>query len=266
MRTATRWLAVAVIVGLAVMTGKVRAQEEEQAKTPQQVVSEFSYALAAALKESEIDPASLNKVVTVKSRKALSRWGDQVIEPLAYYLIIPHLVPHESVVDGDTATVATLLQPRSLEVKLVKDEGQWRVDLLATLASLPEPFRVDAADLAAMREAAQVEPVVEETVLPTVVSSPVVEVSLANFKPEVLESEISVLVEFWVQDSDDCAALKPIFEELATEYAGEVKFAAVNAAKDIPLSLAYGINRIPCLVLFRGEEELARRYPTAPVS
>ncbi len=269
MKIATRWLAAALVVGLVVMTGKVRAQEKEQARTPEQVVSEFSYALAAALKESQIDSAPLNEVVGTKSREALSRWGDQVIEPLATYLIVPRLVPHESVVDGDTATVAALLQLRSLEVKLVKEEGQWKVDLLGTLAGLPEPFAVTAEELAAGGAAPQPQLGEQPPAADTgeaEQSGPVVELSLANFKPEVLDAEVPVLVCFWAEQSDDALLLKLMLEDRAHDYIGQVKFAAVDTAQNIPLTIAFDVTEIPCLVLFRGEKELARRYPTTPVS
>ncbi len=87
MRTAIRWLAIAALVILVVMTGTVWAQEEEEARTPQQVVSDFSYALAGALRTSRIDPALLNEVVTAESQEALNKWGDRLIGPLGMYLI-----------------------------------------------------------------------------------------------------------------------------------------------------------------------------------
>ncbi len=268
MRTATRWVAVAVIVGLIVMTGPVWAlQTAEQVRTPQQVVSEFSDALAAALKESQIDPNPLKKIVTAKSREALSRWGDQVVEPLGMYLIIPRLVPHESVVDGDTATVAALLQPRSLEVKLVNEEGQWKVDLLGTIAALPGPFAVTAEELEAqaaeLPEAAAPQP--QSGGQPPAADTgeaeqtgPVIEITLDNFKEQVLEAQLPVLLEFWSRDYDGWEDLRLAFDELARDYAGTVRFGSVDADRNIPLSIAYEVNRIPCLVLFRSGEELAR--------
>jgi len=261
MRTAIRWLAVAVIVGVAVTTGKVRAQEEEQAKTPQQVVSDFSYALAAALKESAIDLAPLNKVVGTKSREALDRWGYRLIEPLGMYLIIPRLVPHEPVVDGDTATVVALPQARSLEVKLVKEEGQWKVDLLGTLAGLPEPFGVTVEELAAGAAAPQPQSGEQPPAVDTgeaEQASPVIEITLDKFKEEVLEAEIPVLLEFWAYGCPECDDLKPVFDELARDYAGTVRFGSVDANRYIALTIAFQVVRIPCLVLFRSGEEVAR--------
>jgi len=267
MRTTTRWLGVALIVGLVVMTSSVCAQEEEQAQTPQQVVSDFSYALAGVLKEGHIDPALLSKVVGPKSLEALDRWGYRLIDPLSMCLIIPRLVAQEPAVDGDTATVAALLQPRSLEVKLVKEDGQWKVDLLGTLAGLPEPFAVTLEELEAQAAgppgAAAPQPQSGEQ--PPAADtgeaeqpSPVIEITLDNFKEEVLEAEIPVLLEFWADGCEGCDDLKPVFDELARDYDGTVRFGSVDVNRNIPLAIAYETNRIPCLVLFRNGEELAR--------
>ena len=267
MRTAARWLAVVVIVSLAAMTGTVWAQEEEQARTPQQVVSDFSYALAAALRTSQIDPNPLKEVVTAKSREALSRWGDQVIEPLGMYFIIPRLVAHEPVVDGETATVVALPQPRALEVKLVKEQGQWKVDLLGTLAGLPEPFGVTVEELEAQvavlpgpallqPQSGEQSPAADTGEAEQ--TSHVVEIMLDNFKEQVLEAKIPVLVEFWAYGCPECDDLKPVFDELARDYAGTVRFGSVDTDLNIPLTMAFQVVRLPCLVLFHSGEELAR--------
>jgi len=261
MKTAIRWLAVAVIVAVAVTTGKVWAQEEEQAKTPQQVVSDFSYALAGALRTSRIDPALLNEVVTAESQEALNKWGDRLIGPLGMYLIIPDLVPQEPAVDGDTATVVALPQARSLEVKLVKEEGQWKVDLLGTLAGLPEPFGVTVEELAAGAAAPQPQSGEQPPAVDTgeaEQASPVIEITLDKFKEEVLEAEIPVLLEFWAYGCPECDDLKPVFDELARDYAGTVRFGSVDANRYIALTIAFQVVRIPCLVLFRSGEEVAR--------
>ncbi len=261
MRSATWWLAVAVIVGLAVTTGTVWAQEEEQAKTPQQVVSEFSNALAAALQTSRIDPARLNEVVTAKSQEALSKWGDRLIGPLGMYLIIPRLVAAEPAVDGDYATAHVVPQLRSLEVKLVKEEGQWKVDLLATLAGLPEPFAVTAENLVAGTAAPQPQSGEQRPAEDTGEAeepSPVIEITLDNFKEEVLEAEVPVLIEFGSQGCDPCNDLKPVFTKLSRDYVGRVTFGSVDTDQDVPLAIAYQVNLIPCLVLLHGGEELAR--------
>ena len=228
------------------------------------MVSEFGDAL---LSISPTDPSLLKEGVTTESWEALERWGHRLIDPLGMYLIIPRLVPYEPVVDGDTATVALLPQPRALEVKLVKEEGQWKVDLLATLAGLPEPFAVTAEELAAQTVGppGEAAPQPQSGEKPPAAdtgeaeqASPVIEITLDNFKEQVLEAEIPVLLEFWSYGCTGCDDLKPVFDELARDYAGTVRFGSVDLDRNIPLAIAYEVNRIPCLVLLRGGEELAR--------
>jgi len=270
MKTAMMWLVVAGIVGLAVTTATVWAQEEEQAKTPQQVVSEFGDAAVFTLQSPQVEGEELKPLmglVTEHSREKLQSLGSRLVDPLTMCMLLPRLEAEEPAVDGETATVAALPQPRSLQVKLVKEEGQWKVDLLATLAGLPEPFAVTAEDLAA-QAAGLLGPTAPEPQsgeqLPAADSSeveqtgPVIEITLSNFKEEVLEAEIPVLLEFWGYGCDACDELKPVFNGLARDYAGTVRFGSVNANRNIPLAIAYEVNRIPCLVLLRGGEELAR--------
>ena len=49
-----------------------------------------------------------------------------------------------------------------------------------------------------------------------------------------------------------------MFDELARDYAGTVRFGSVDANRNIPLTMAFQVVRIPCLVLFHSGEELAR--------
>ena len=110
MRTATRWLALAVLVILVLMTGKVWAQEEGQAKTPQQVVSEFGDAAAFTLQHPEAEGEELKPLmglVTEHSREKLQSLGSRLVDPLLMCMVFPRLASEEAVVDGErgTATV-----------------------------------------------------------------------------------------------------------------------------------------------------------------
>ena len=75
-----------------------------------------------------------------------------------------------------------------------------------------------------------------------------------NFKNEVLESDIPVLVDFWATWCGPCRMLSPIIEEIAEEYEGSVKVGKVNVDDEPDLSAQYGIESIPTVMYFRNGE------------
>ena len=82
-------------------------------------------------------------------------------------------------------------------------------------------------------------------------SEHIVELSSANFDQEVLKSDTPVLVDFWAEWCGPCKMLTPVLDELATEYDGKVKVGKVNIDNDQPLSVQYGIQSIPTLLVFK---------------
>jgi len=72
-----------------------------------------------------------------------------------------------------------------------------------------------------------------------------------NFKKEVLESHVPVMVDFWATWCGPCKAISPIVEELAKEYQGKLKIGKVNIDENPKIATAYGIMSIPTIVFFK---------------
>ncbi len=75
-----------------------------------------------------------------------------------------------------------------------------------------------------------------------------------NFKKEVIESELPVLVDFWATWCGPCKMIAPELEAFANEFEGKIKVAKLNIDDYTPVALKYGIEVIPTLLLFKGGE------------
>ena len=81
-----------------------------------------------------------------------------------------------------------------------------------------------------------------------------VTVNDTNFKAEVLDSDIPVLVDFWAPWCGPCRAIAPHVEALSTELSGKAKVAKCNVDESPNVAMKYGIRSIPTLLVFKGGE------------
>ena len=78
-----------------------------------------------------------------------------------------------------------------------------------------------------------------------------VEVTDENFKAEVLDAKIPVLVDFWAEWCMPCKMIAPAVEAIAKEYEGKLKVCKLNV-DDAPAAAAqYSVMSIPTLLLFK---------------
>ncbi len=75
-----------------------------------------------------------------------------------------------------------------------------------------------------------------------------------NFDSEVIKSDKPVVVDFFATWCGPCKMLTPVFEELAGEYAGRVKFVKVDIDESPELAGNYKVRGVPTLMIVKGGE------------
>ena len=81
-----------------------------------------------------------------------------------------------------------------------------------------------------------------------------VKVDNSNFKTDVLEASMPVVVDFWAEWCGPCKMIGPSLEEISKELAGKVKITKLNIDENPELAAQYGVRSIPTLMIFKGGE------------
>jgi thioredoxin 1 len=86
----------------------------------------------------------------------------------------------------------------------------------------------------------------------------------ANFKKEVLESPLPVLLDFWAEWCNPCRMIAPSVEQLAESYKGRMVVGKVNVDAEADLAAQFNIISIPTLMVFKGGEVAAQKVGAFP--
>ena len=79
----------------------------------------------------------------------------------------------------------------------------------------------------------------------------VTEITQANFEAEVLNSEKTVLVDFWASWCGPCKMLSPVVDEIAEENP-DIKVCKINVDDEPGLAGQFNVMSIPTLLVFKG--------------
>jgi len=86
-----------------------------------------------------------------------------------------------------------------------------------------------------------------------------------QFDKEVLESEQSVLVDFWAEWCGPCHAIAPVLDQIAQERS-DLKVVKLNIDEEPSIAQRYGVMSIPTLILFKDGEPQAAAVGAMPKS
>jgi len=92
-----------------------------------------------------------------------------------------------------------------------------------------------------------------------------IDVTDQDFQEKVIDSDKTVIVDFWAVWCGPCRQLSPVLEELGEKYSDQVTVAKVNVDDNPGIAAQYGITSIPTVYVFKDGERVATSVGAQPL-
>lgn len=79
-------------------------------------------------------------------------------------------------------------------------------------------------------------------------------ITKANFKKEVEESTLPIVLDIYASWCGPCQMMAPIFADLEKEMGAEYKFLKLNVDEDRDLSVQFGVTSVPTLIFIKNNQ------------
>lgn len=86
----------------------------------------------------------------------------------------------------------------------------------------------------------------------------------SNFDAEVLQSDKTVLVDFYADWCGPCKMMAPLVEKLAEELDGVAVVGKLNVDDNEEIAMKYGVMTIPTLMVFKGGQPVNKLIGVQP--
>jgi thioredoxin 1 len=92
----------------------------------------------------------------------------------------------------------------------------------------------------------------------------IVNLTSANWDPEVTEYKGVVMVDFWAVWCGPCRMIAPTIEELAKDYAGKIKVGKLNTDENADIASRFKIMGIPTIIFFKDGQKVDQIVGAVP--